>query len=110
MSWNFAFLKVQLKKEPWRKYVQSGNPAAAALMSKMNYSKAEQGGRGRIPATSAPWTQSRGGEVLHGIQEVRGSIPLISTKKIYHLLIKIILSAGGFYFALKLSNKVVPAL
>ncbi|MBT9140664.1 MAG: hypothetical protein DDT30_01242 [Dehalococcoidia bacterium] len=38
----FRFLKVQLKKEPWRKYVQSGNPAAAALMSKMNYSKEER--------------------------------------------------------------------
>ena len=38
----FRFLKVQLSKEPWRKYVQSGNPAAAALMSKMNYNKTER--------------------------------------------------------------------
>lgn len=38
----FRFLNVQLKKEPWRKYVKSGNPAAAALMSKMNYNKAEK--------------------------------------------------------------------
>ncbi|MBS3977458.1 MAG: Rpn family recombination-promoting nuclease/putative transposase [Syntrophomonadaceae bacterium] len=38
----FRFLKVQLRKEPWRKYIQSANPVAAALMSKMNYSKEER--------------------------------------------------------------------
>lgn len=38
----FRFLKVQLRKEPWRKYLRSNNPVAAALMSKMNYRAAER--------------------------------------------------------------------
>lgn len=33
----FKFLVVQLRKEPWRKYIRSSNPVAAALLSKMDY-------------------------------------------------------------------------
>jgi len=38
----FNFYKVQLKKLPWRKYIKSDNPAAAALLSKMDYSPKER--------------------------------------------------------------------
>ncbi|HIE12467.1 MAG TPA: transposase [Desulfotomaculum sp.] len=38
----FRFLKVQLRKEPWRKFIGSNNPVAAALISKMNYSATER--------------------------------------------------------------------
>ncbi|SMB93167.1 conserved hypothetical protein (putative transposase or invertase) [Thermanaeromonas toyohensis ToBE] len=38
----FNFYKVQLKKLPWRKYINSDNPVAAALLSKMDYSPKER--------------------------------------------------------------------
>ncbi|MGI9952910.1 DUF4351 domain-containing protein [Moorellaceae bacterium AZ2] len=38
----FNFYKVQLKKLPWRKYIKSDNPVAAALLSKMDYSPRER--------------------------------------------------------------------
>ena len=33
----FNFFVVQLNKKPWREYINSSNPVAAALLSKMNY-------------------------------------------------------------------------
>ncbi|WLR50621.1 Rpn family recombination-promoting nuclease/putative transposase [Bacillus tianshenii] len=38
----FAFDKLELRKLNWRDYLKAPNPAAAALLSKMNYSKAER--------------------------------------------------------------------
>lgn len=38
----FNFLMLQLKKEPWRKYIKSNNPVAAALISKMDYTDEEK--------------------------------------------------------------------
>ena len=37
----FNFLKLQLINKDWRKYIKSNNPAAAALMTRMNYSSKE---------------------------------------------------------------------
>ena len=39
---SFNFLMLELKKMNWREYLQSGNPVAAALLSKMGYSKDER--------------------------------------------------------------------
>ena len=39
---DFRFLQLHLKKKDWRKYLKSDNPAAAALLSKMGYSKKER--------------------------------------------------------------------
>jgi predicted transposase/invertase (TIGR01784 family) len=39
---SFKFLIVQLRKEPWRKYIRSNNPVATALISKMNYTGQEK--------------------------------------------------------------------
>ena len=33
----FNFFTVQLNKKPWREYINSSNPVAAALLGKMNY-------------------------------------------------------------------------
>ncbi|SMB88545.1 conserved hypothetical protein (putative transposase or invertase) [Desulfonispora thiosulfatigenes DSM 11270] len=38
----FNFMRLQLNNEPWRNYIRSNNPVAAALISKMNYSKEEK--------------------------------------------------------------------
>ncbi len=38
----FNFLKLELRKKNWRNYIQSNNPAAAALLSKMGYSSDER--------------------------------------------------------------------
>lgn len=38
----FNFLMLELKKKNWRDYLQSNNPAAAALLSKMGYSEQEK--------------------------------------------------------------------
>lgn len=38
----FEFFKVQLKRIPWRAYIRSDNPVAAALLSKMNYRPQER--------------------------------------------------------------------
>lgn len=38
----FHFLTLQLKKYNWRDYIQSNNPVAAALLSKMGYQKKER--------------------------------------------------------------------
>jgi predicted transposase/invertase (TIGR01784 family) len=38
----FHFLKLELSRMNWRKFMHSNNPAAAALMSRMNYSKRER--------------------------------------------------------------------
>ena len=38
----FCFYKLELKKRNWRDYIQSNNPAAAALLSKMGYSQEEK--------------------------------------------------------------------
>ncbi|PRR70696.1 Rpn family recombination-promoting nuclease/putative transposase [Neomoorella humiferrea] len=38
----FEFYKVQLKRLPWRQYINSNNPVAAALLSKMDYSPRER--------------------------------------------------------------------
>ena len=38
----FNFFKLQLKKLNWRDYINSNNPVAAALLSKMNYNKDER--------------------------------------------------------------------
>ncbi|WP_406678059.1 Rpn family recombination-promoting nuclease/putative transposase [Moorella sp. ACPs] len=38
----FEFYKVQLKRLPWRQYLGSNNPVAAALLSKMDYSPRER--------------------------------------------------------------------
>ncbi len=38
----FNFLKIELRKESWKKYIQSNNPVAAALISKMNWTEKEK--------------------------------------------------------------------
>lgn len=38
----FDFLTLHLRKKNWRDYINSNNPAAAALLSKMNYKEAER--------------------------------------------------------------------
>ncbi|MFT8311040.1 MAG: DUF4351 domain-containing protein [Sporolactobacillus sp.] len=38
----FHFLKLELAQMNWRTFIHSNNPAAAALMSRMNYSKKER--------------------------------------------------------------------
>ncbi|WP_210238494.1 Rpn family recombination-promoting nuclease/putative transposase [Aquibacillus sediminis] len=38
----FHFLIVELRKKNWREYIESDNPVAAALLSKMNYSEKEK--------------------------------------------------------------------
>ncbi|QJD87583.1 Rpn family recombination-promoting nuclease/putative transposase [Cohnella herbarum] len=38
----FQFLKVELKKHNWRRFVDSDNPVAAALLAKMGYNKKEK--------------------------------------------------------------------
>jgi len=38
----FNFLKLELKQMNWKKYLQSNNPVAAALLSKMGYSDQEK--------------------------------------------------------------------
>lgn len=38
----FNFFKVELKKNNWREFVDTNNPVAAALLSKMGYSKEER--------------------------------------------------------------------
>lgn len=38
----FNFYRMQLNREPWRKYIRSNNPVAAALISKMNYREEEK--------------------------------------------------------------------
>ncbi|WLR51870.1 Rpn family recombination-promoting nuclease/putative transposase [Bacillus tianshenii] len=38
----FAFDKLELRKLDWRDYLNAPNPAAAALLSKMNYNRAER--------------------------------------------------------------------
>jgi hypothetical protein len=38
----FEFYKIQLKRLPWRQYLNSTNPVAAALLSKMDYSPRER--------------------------------------------------------------------
>lgn len=38
----FEFYKIQLKKLPWRQYLNSNNPVAVALLSKMDYSPRER--------------------------------------------------------------------
>ncbi|MDU7473365.1 MAG: Rpn family recombination-promoting nuclease/putative transposase [Paenibacillus macerans] len=35
----FEFMKVVLRKQPWRQFIDSGNPVAAALLAKMGYTK-----------------------------------------------------------------------
>ncbi|XMB26420.1 Rpn family recombination-promoting nuclease/putative transposase [Paenibacillus sp. BR2-3] len=37
----FQFLKVELRKQNWRKFIDSNNPVAAALLAKMGYTKRE---------------------------------------------------------------------
>ena len=39
---DFHFIKLELKKYNWRDYIQSNNPVAAALLSKMGYQKQER--------------------------------------------------------------------
>jgi hypothetical protein len=39
---DFHFLTIELKKHNWREYIQSNNPVAAALLSKMGYHKQER--------------------------------------------------------------------
>ena len=38
----FEFLKIELNKINWRDYIQSNNPVAAALLSKMGYTEKEK--------------------------------------------------------------------
>lgn len=38
----FNFLTLELRKNNWRDYIQSNNPVAAALLSKMGYTKKER--------------------------------------------------------------------
>lgn len=38
----FRYKKLELRQKDWRAYIKSDNPAAAALMSKMGYSKKEK--------------------------------------------------------------------
>lgn len=35
-------MKVELINQPWRKFIDSGNPVAAALLAKMSYNKGEE--------------------------------------------------------------------
>ncbi|UCZ54949.1 transposase [Bacillus shivajii] len=39
---DFHYLTVELKKQPWRRYIISDNPVAAALLSKMGYNNSEK--------------------------------------------------------------------
>ncbi|MCL0081436.1 Rpn family recombination-promoting nuclease/putative transposase [Peptococcaceae bacterium] len=39
---DFKYLVLQLKKMSWRKYINSNNPVAAALINKMNYTEQEK--------------------------------------------------------------------
>ena len=39
---DFRFLKLELRKQNWRGYLRSGNPVAAALLSKMGYKEQER--------------------------------------------------------------------
>lgn len=39
---HFQFLKVELQNHYWRKFVDSNNPVAAALLAKMGYNKGEE--------------------------------------------------------------------
>ncbi|NHC42816.1 transposase [Bacillus sp. MM2020_1] len=39
---NFQFFTIHLKKENWRNYLRQDNPVAAALLSKMGYTKREK--------------------------------------------------------------------
>ncbi|WP_246061475.1 hypothetical protein [Paenibacillus oralis] len=39
---HFQFLKVELRNHHWRKFVDSNNPVAAALLAKMGYNKGEE--------------------------------------------------------------------
>ncbi|MCL6613419.1 MAG: Rpn family recombination-promoting nuclease/putative transposase [Firmicutes bacterium] len=39
---HFRFYTLELKKRPWREYIQSDNPVAAALLSKMGYQPEEK--------------------------------------------------------------------
>ncbi|MGJ9384372.1 Rpn family recombination-promoting nuclease/putative transposase [Salipaludibacillus sp. CF4.18] len=39
---DFQFLKLELKKQNWRDYIRTPNPVAAALLSKMGYTKDER--------------------------------------------------------------------
>jgi hypothetical protein len=38
----FQFLKVKLRKQNWRRFIDSDNPVAAALLAKMEYTKEEK--------------------------------------------------------------------
>ena len=38
----FEFYKIQLKRLPWRQYINNNNPVAAALLSKMDYTPRER--------------------------------------------------------------------
>ncbi|WP_239984536.1 hypothetical protein [Lentibacillus sediminis] len=38
----FNFYTIELQKENWREYIESDNPVAAALLSKMNYTDEER--------------------------------------------------------------------
>ncbi|WP_049895070.1 Rpn family recombination-promoting nuclease/putative transposase [Paenibacillus antibioticophila] len=38
----FEFMKVELRMQPWRQFIDSGNPVAAALLAKMGYTKGEE--------------------------------------------------------------------
>ncbi|WP_270619902.1 Rpn family recombination-promoting nuclease/putative transposase [Paenibacillus macerans] len=38
----FEFMKVELRKQPWRQFIDSANPVAAALLAKMGYTKGEE--------------------------------------------------------------------
>ncbi|MEF2966438.1 Rpn family recombination-promoting nuclease/putative transposase [Paenibacillus sp. M1] len=39
---HFQFLKVELRQSNWRRFVDSNNPVAAALLAKMGYNKGEE--------------------------------------------------------------------
>lgn len=38
----FQFLKVELRNNHWRKFIESNNPVAAALLAKMGYTESER--------------------------------------------------------------------
>jgi len=38
----FQFLKVELRNQNWRQFIQSDNPVAAALLAKMGYNERER--------------------------------------------------------------------
>ncbi|WP_172840432.1 hypothetical protein [Virgibacillus phasianinus] len=38
----FNFLMLELRKKNWRDYIESNNPVAAALLSKMGYKETEK--------------------------------------------------------------------